>query len=195
MTLFRLARENSLRLSFSIILLAFFILLNAQQITYNVRHGIYRGISHIEICEMKDNVLITYNTSVNWGIVKIKNECAFFKYPPRPDYIETEFNAVFKNYRGGTVFFDTAALYYQKNDTIYNYGPYEPNDWLLLPFFMAYVSDSVYECSLLQGDYVLERTIHCDTVYWQSSSGNTHIVIYDGIPVRFSNSNSEFVKQ
>lgn len=195
MILFRSERENSLRLFCSIVLLVSIIHINARQMTYSVRHGAYKGSSHISVDERNDTVLVNYDTSVNWGIVKIKNQCSFTKKPLKPSYIETEFHALFKNYTGGTLFNDSSAVYYQQGDTIYNRGKYQLNDWLILPFFMAYVNDTIYKCSLLQGDYILTRSMSNDTVYWHSNSDNMYIVIYDSIPVRFINSNSKFIKQ
>lgn len=195
MILFRSERENSLRLFFSIVLLISIIPINARQMTYSVRHGAYSGSSQINVHEKHDTVLVNYDTSVNWGIVRIKNQCAFLENPPAPLYIKTEFNALFKNYTGGTLFSDSSAVYYQNEDTTYNRGKFQPNDWLILPFFMAYVDDSVYKCSLLQDDYILRRSFFNDTIYWHSDKDDIYIVIYDSIPVRFINSNSKFIKQ
>ncbi len=190
MILYRLVNVNLSRLLCSILIL-FSVIIQAETVEYSIKYGNYSGTSSVVKTEMCDSIILLYSTSVSWGLVKISNRCLFSSESLDPVYIHTEFNSLFKKYKGGTLFLDSFALYYQGKDTLISRGQYAVNDWLILPFFLTQYEDSIYSCTLLQGDITMYRQIVSDTVKWISNDNKSEIIIYNKIPIFIKYDNTE----
>ena len=195
MILFRLAKENSLR-SFNLFLLLCLsiICINGNEIKYSVNYGKYNGILTVDYYNTNDTVNIDYNTSIGWGIVRIKNNCALLLDLLKPLYINTSFNSFFRNYTGSAVFSDTIALYRQSKDSMFKYSDKQINDWLLLPYFFLHYNDSIYDCTLLQGDYLFRKTVNGNTIIWEDKKQGVSIIIEDSIPILIKATNMKIKK-
>ncbi len=195
MILFRLAKENSLKLfSIFLFLCLSIICINGNEIKYSVNYGKYSGILVVDYYSIDDTVNINYNTSIGWGIVRIKNSCALSLNPLKPLYIKTSFNAFFKKYKGSTTFYDTTALYRQDNDSMIKYSNKQINDWLLLPYFFLHYTDSIYECALLQGDFIFKKRIIGDTIIWEDKNQDVSVLIKNKIPILIKAENMKIKK-
>ena len=186
MMCFKSAKRNSLK-SFSTILLILFCIciLNAEEIgKYSLKMDKYSGGGIISFEDRGDTAFYILDMNVKFGVAKLYNEIALLKDGPKPLFIQTQNRILASSYKGGTIFNDSVSYYYKNQDTTVVRGSHEVNDWLALPFFFLYFNDdTIYDCTLLQGDVTMRRSMKGDTTEWISNDSIIIVKILDNIPV------------
>lgn len=194
----RSARRNSSR-SFSLFLIltlfAVNLLHSAEVGKYSLKMDKYSGGGLVSFEDRGDTAFFIVDMNVRFGVAKLYNEIAILKDGPEPLYIETRNRILASSYKGGTIFNDTISYYYKDNDTTVVKGSHPVNDWLALPFFFIYFDgDTVYDCTLLQGDARMHKSFRGDTVYWMSSDSIIVIKLLENIPVFIKSKSLQMTK-
>lgn len=137
---------------------------------YSVRMSPYSGSSEVRYYFKGDSLILSMKSSVALNTVKFTNLAAIDTASLQPAYIFSDYNMLGKKSRGEIFFSGNKVQMYsiegEKRTVKEKSGPYQMNDWLILPYFLSYFKDSVYECSMLHGDFMLKRMIRGDTVFW-----------------------------
>jgi len=141
---------------------------------YSVKMPPYSGSSQIKYFFKGDSIILSMSSSVAFNTVKFTNYAAIDTLTMNPAYILSNYNMLGKKSRG-EIYFDgnkvkMLSIKDGKTTEELKKGTYQMNDWLILPYFLSYVKDSVYNCSTLHGDLVLKKTIKGDTIIWRDDS-------------------------
>ena len=151
---------------------------------YSVRMPPYSGSSEIQYFFKGDSIILSMSSNVAFNTVKFTNYAAIDTLLMNPAYIISNYNMLGKKSRG-EIYFDgnevrMLSIKNGKTTEERRKGTYQMNDWLILPYFLSYVKDSIYKCSTLHGDLLLKKSAKGDTVIWQDDSLKMIVEFADG---------------
>lgn len=152
---------------------------------YSVKMPPYSGTSEIRYSYVEDSLILSMKTSVALNTVKFSNLAAIDTLSLKPAYILSNYNMLGKKSSGEIYFNGNSVKMFSieggKKTLKEKTGPYQMNDWLILPYFLLFVKDTMYECSMLHGDFVLVKEERGDTVFWSDADKKIDVRFINGI--------------
>lgn len=140
----------------------------------------FSGKSEIEHFTKDDTLYIFFNTSIAGGIIKITNKAKIDVNNRKPVNIISEYKKFGIKSKGKMEFgkdFIISSLSNEK-EKIFSNLKYQPNDWLILPFYLQLLDTDIYRCSMIHGDFELLKKEANDTIFWEDVSKNLYVKIY-----------------
>jgi hypothetical protein len=151
---------------------------------YSVKIFPYSGSSEIYFSIEKDTLLIDFNTKVALNTVKINNHAKMLLSPLKPVSIYSDYSKIGKKSTGYLLFSDTMIEAYASNARIKSKqikAKYQPNDWLILPFFLMHYTDSIYKCSMIHGDFTFRKNEIDNRIEWMSEDKRIKVIFKDSV--------------
>ncbi|HAF07440.1 TPA: hypothetical protein DCG82_03440 [candidate division WOR-3] len=175
-----MGRKNLQRLIKLLFLISLLIPIFSEEYSYRVKMDLFSGKSVIKDSIVDDTLFIFIKTSVALGTVKIENVGKIYLKELKPVSIISKYNRVGKKSEGYVKFLQNSIETYLtgENKRFYDSLKFEPNDWLILPFFLKYYDKDLYRCSMIHGDYELKRRYLNDTILWRDKKKSLVIKLY-----------------
>uniref|UniRef100_A0A7C3NDA3 Uncharacterized protein n=1 Tax=candidate division WOR-3 bacterium TaxID=2052148 RepID=A0A7C3NDA3_UNCW3 len=169
--------QRSIKLLFLIFLL---IPIFSEEYSYKVKMELFSGKSVIKENVFDDTLFIEIKTDVAFGTFKIENLGKIYLKELKPIVIISKYNKAGKKSEGVVKFFENSieTSLTGENKKFYDSLKFEPNDWLILPFFLKYYDKDFYRCSMIHGDYELKRAYFNDTILWKDEKKSLVIKLY-----------------
>ncbi len=139
----------------------------------------FSGKSEIKHFTQDDTLHILFNTNIAGGMIKITNKAKIDVKNKKPVNIISEYKKFGIKSEGRVEFgkdFIKSSLSNEK-EKIFSNLKYQPNDWLILPFYLQLLDTNIYRCSMIHGDFELVKKEVNDTVFWEDVSKNLYIKI------------------
>lgn len=141
----------------------------------------FSGTTLINDYVVGDTLFVDIKTNIAFGLVKIENLGKINIQKMKPVMIISKYNRAGVKSDGMVKFFENSietSLSGEK-EKVYNGLKYEANDWLLLPFFLKYYEHDFYDCSMIHGDFELNKTVFNDTIFWKDKNNKIIIKLVD----------------
>ncbi|MGE3062449.1 MAG: hypothetical protein AB7T10_02315 [bacterium] len=151
---------------------------------YSVKIFPYSGSSEIYSYINNDTLMVEYETKVAFNTVKAKNRAKILLEPLKVISIHSEYSKIGVKSTGYIIFEDSIIKTYMsdaKNKTKRYKADKQPNDWLTLPFFLKLYGDEYYSCSMIHGDFDLQKKINAGAVEWTTDAGDLIVRFEDGV--------------
>ncbi|MEO0288149.1 MAG: hypothetical protein ABIN00_00695 [candidate division WOR-3 bacterium] len=167
--------------SLFIIFLLLYIPIYSEQLSYRVRMDSFSGTSVINDYVLGDTLYVIIKTNVAFGLIRIENLGKINIKKRKAIEIVSKYNRAGVKSDGSVRFLENSieALLTGEKKKVYDKLKYEPNDWLLLPFFLKYYEKDVYNCSMIHGDFELNKTMFNDTILWKDEKNSIIIKLVD----------------
>lgn len=153
----------------------------SDKLSYKVKMDSFSGKSVINDYIVDDTLYIDIKTNIAFGLIKIENLGKINIKDKKVIEIVSKYNKAGVKSEGKVKFLENSieTLLSGQNKKVYDKLKYEPNDWLLLPFFFKYYEEDFYSCSMIHGDFELNKNIFSDTIFWKDKSGGIVIKLVD----------------
>ncbi len=141
----------------------------------------FSGTSVINDYVLGDTLYVIIKTNVAFGLIRIENLGKINIKKRKAIEIVSKYNRAGVKSDGSVRFLENSieALLTGEKKKVYDKLKYEPNDWLLLPFFLKYYEKDVYNCSMIHGDFELNKTMFNDTILWKDEKNSIIIKLVD----------------
>ncbi|MEO0235027.1 MAG: hypothetical protein ABIN39_02920 [candidate division WOR-3 bacterium] len=164
-----------------IIFLLLYIPIHSEQLTYRVRMDSFSGTSVIDDYVLGDTLYVSIKTNIAFGLIRIENLGKINIKEKKSIEIASKYNRAGVKSDGTIRFLENSIETFLTGEKkkVYDKLKYEPNDWLLLPFFFKYYEKDVYNCSMIHGDFELNKTVFNDTIFWKDEKNSIIIKLAD----------------
>ena len=149
---------------------------------YKVKMFPYSGSTEIYSSIEGETLFVEFKTKAALNTVKINNNAKLLLSPLKVVSISSDYNKLGVKSSGHLLFSDTLIETYfsdaktkNKSYTVKN----QPNDWLILPFFLRHYDKDRYICSMIHGDFIIDRKANDSTVEWSSTDKSIKVVFRD----------------
>ncbi|PIP13457.1 MAG: hypothetical protein COX48_04150 [bacterium (Candidatus Stahlbacteria) CG23_combo_of_CG06-09_8_20_14_all_34_7] len=152
--------------------------------SYKVKMFPYTGSSKVYSHSDGETLFIDFKTSVAFNTVKLNNHIKMLLSPLMPLSIYSDYNKLGIKSEGYFLFSDSFIETYSLNAKI-KIKQYktinQPNDWLILPFFLRYYDKDKYACSMPHGDFNLEKITTDSSIEWESTDKSIKVKFIDSL--------------
>jgi hypothetical protein len=141
----------------------------------------FSGTSVIKDYVLGDTLYVDIKTNIAFGLVKIENLGKINIKEKKAIEIISKYKRAGVKSEGTVKFLENSIETFLTGEKkkVYYGLKYEPNDWLILPFFFKYYEKDIYNCSMIHGDFELNKTMFNDTIYWKDEKNSIIIKLVD----------------
>lgn len=143
--------------------------------TFSVKMFPYSGSSEIYSYEKNDTLIVEFDTKVAFNTVKAKNSAKILLSPLKVLSIDSEYSKLGVKSNGYLLFKDSLIETYSSDAKVKTKtykAANDPNDWLVLPFFLMFYEGEIYSCSMIHGDFELSKAEEGKIKEWASENKN-----------------------
>ncbi|MEO0236865.1 MAG: hypothetical protein ABIN35_01345 [candidate division WOR-3 bacterium] len=141
----------------------------------------FSGTSVIDDYVLGDTLYVSIKTNIAFGLIRIENLGKINIKEKKSIEIASKYNRAGVKSDGTIRFLENSIETFLTGEKkkVYDKLKYEPNDWLLLPFFFKYYEKDIYNCSMIHGDFELNKTVFNDTIFWKDEKNSIIIKLAD----------------
>lgn len=144
----------------------------------------YSGTSRVTSEQSGETLIVVIDTKVAFNTVTAKSTARILLSPLRPLSIFSDYSKVGVKSAGYLIFNENSIDTYSSDAKVKEKNfkaAYQPNDWLILPYFLKYYDKEEYQCSMIHGNFLLKKSVTGGREEWSAKNGGMIVVFEDGV--------------